>query len=297
MPFEVLTVDPNSVVGDEQLGSKTKFWFQRNDERWLFKEARENTGEDWAEKIAAELAHLLGIRCATVELAEFEGRRGAACRSFISGRNVSLVHGNEILAGQIMGYDRNKRLRQNDHTLANIVTAVHKLTGDDVSTLILRLLAGYFVLDALICNTDRHHENWGFLIRLEPADSGDYKALLEVAPTFDHASSLGRELRDEGRTVILNDSAIRRYATRGKGGIYLDNTHRKGANPLALLEFGLQEYPAYFGPALESVHGPSLDSMLAVIDKAPDSRMSPTAKVFAKQLLTFTRGFLLDLHP
>jgi HipA-like C-terminal domain len=297
MPFEILTVDPHSFVGDEQLGSKTKFWFQRNEDRWLFKEARPNTGEDWAEKIAGEIAHRLGIRAATVELADFEGHRGVACRSFVSTRNLSLVHGNEILAGQIVGYDRDKRLRQSDHTLKNIVTAVRDLTGSgELSTQILRLLAGYFVLDALICNTDRHHENWGFLTRLEGADNGDHKLFLEVAPSFDHASSLGRELTDEGRAAMLNDSKTGQYAKRGKGGIYLENTDHKGANPLALVQFGMQEYPDYFGPAVNSFRDSPLDGILAVVDEVPESRMSHTAKEFARQLLTFTQGFLLELQ-
>jgi len=54
----------------EQLGSKPKFWVLLEDKRWLFKEARTNTGEDWAEKAAAEIAQSLGIKAATVELAE-----------------------------------------------------------------------------------------------------------------------------------------------------------------------------------------------------------------------------------
>ena len=45
--YEVLEVAPASIEDIEQLGSKPKFWFYRGTERWLFKEARENTGEDW----------------------------------------------------------------------------------------------------------------------------------------------------------------------------------------------------------------------------------------------------------
>ena len=42
-------------IGDEPLGTKTKFWFLHDERHWLYKEARTDTGEDWAEKIAAEL--------------------------------------------------------------------------------------------------------------------------------------------------------------------------------------------------------------------------------------------------
>ena len=61
----------------EQMGSKPKFWFRRPDDgqQWLFKFSREGTGEDWAEKIAAEIAGMLDISAPGVELAVFDGRR------------------------------------------------------------------------------------------------------------------------------------------------------------------------------------------------------------------------------
>ncbi|HSB95326.1 MAG TPA: hypothetical protein VLC91_02690 [Spongiibacteraceae bacterium] len=42
---------------------------------WLFKESRSAAGEDWSEKVAAEIGALLGISVADVELAE-TGRKG-----------------------------------------------------------------------------------------------------------------------------------------------------------------------------------------------------------------------------
>ena len=47
----------------EDLGSKPKFWYRPDETEvdWLFKYARENTGEHWSEKIAAEVAGLLDV--------------------------------------------------------------------------------------------------------------------------------------------------------------------------------------------------------------------------------------------
>src|SRR5690606_38524174 len=82
----------------EQLGSKPKFWFRHSDGRlWLFKYARENTGEHWAEKIAAEVAALLGVPHARVELASADGQWGAICCDFTHEGELELVHGNELL--------------------------------------------------------------------------------------------------------------------------------------------------------------------------------------------------------
>ncbi len=116
-----------------------------------------------------------------------------------------------------------------------------------------------------------------------------------VAPSFDHASSLGRELTDERRAELLKSATVGRYARRATGGIFLDSADRKGASPLALVQFGLQEYPGYFGPALNRFREAPRDGILATVDEVPESRMSATSKLFAKELLTFTQGFLLEL--
>ena len=82
-PFPILEI-ASSMRGDvEQLGSKPKFWFKYQGENWLFKEARENTGEDWSEKVASEVASLLGLPTHHADLAVWEGRRGCAVKSFV----------------------------------------------------------------------------------------------------------------------------------------------------------------------------------------------------------------------
>jgi hypothetical protein len=61
-PYPILELKSDSPEVIEQLGSKPKFWFriEGDEQPWLFKFTRENTGEDWSEKIASEVAKLLG---------------------------------------------------------------------------------------------------------------------------------------------------------------------------------------------------------------------------------------------
>jgi len=292
--FDTLTVAPNSLIRDEQLGSKSKFWFDLNGNAWLFKQAREHTGEDWAEKVAAEIALRIGVDAAEVELAEYQGRRGSASWSFVQ-PGESLVHGNEILAGQILGYDPQKRLKQSDHTLANIIAAVDKMVPS-VSTLVLEDLAGYLVLDALVGNTDRHHENWGFLTRYEDTDTGR-RLIFRLAPSFDHASSLGRELRDDRAEAILAAGGIEAYVRHGYGGIYWRSNDRKGANPLQLVELASQMYPQFFGKSLRAVAAMPIAELLAVVDEVPAAVMSDASRRFTKALLAFTHTVLSGLAP
>lgn len=123
--FPVVDVEPEWVIDDEPMGTKEKAWIERPDDihPWLFKFSRVNdgvaTGEHWAEKVAAEVAELLGIPHAKVELARFQQRWGSLTRSFeaLHHEDVELVHGNELLDGVIEGYDRHKLRGQRDHKL------------------------------------------------------------------------------------------------------------------------------------------------------------------------------------
>ena len=294
--YPILQVLPKDVIGDEAMGSKTKFWFRRDTQQWLFKEAREGTGEDWAEKAASELAHIFDVSAATVELAEFEGRRGCASLSFLHPEEgEALIHGNEILAGIVLGYDRAKKFHQSDHTLENIEKAICKLfPAEAVHKGVLANLAGYLVLDALIGNTDRHHENWALLFQLKKVgDAADLK--LQVAPSFDHASSLGRELLDPKRLNLLRSGAVGKYVRSGQGAIYLGTSDKHGANPLRLVEFGARQFPEYFLPTIRQLKQRSISDLQQVLNPVPAARMSETSKDFTKAFLAYTYEALTNL--
>jgi len=155
MPQEpsILEIDPSWRREIEDMGSKPKFWFRYQDEMWLFKQARPNTGEHWAEKIASEIATLLKLPTHEVRIACAEGRMGCAVRSFLK-KDEILVHGNELLAGAIAGYDKAKQRGQSDHHFRNIVNTIERFfPTEKVRKRESRRIVGYFVLDALVGNT------------------------------------------------------------------------------------------------------------------------------------------------
>jgi len=87
--YPIIPVPTDAPTDIEALGSKRKFWFKRpvddasgEKESWLFKAAREHTGEDWSEKVAAELSALLGLPHATYELAQWTEGAGSESRTW-----------------------------------------------------------------------------------------------------------------------------------------------------------------------------------------------------------------------
>lgn len=208
-PYAIRDVDPARAEELESMGSKNKFWFRVGKVRWLFKYSRRlivpsadtlstetneaiYTGEHWAEKLAAEIADALGLPHAVVELAQDQESRipGAMIRDLKVTSPGALVHGNELLIELDPSYPMAQQYHTRLHTLDNIFSAlsgpaIGLPTGFDVPVAIrtaVDLFVGYLLLDALLGNTDRHHENWALIRSL---DGG-----LVLAPSYDHASSL-----------------------------------------------------------------------------------------------------------
>lgn len=290
--YPVLAIQPEWVLEPEALGTKSKFWYRpvsgNEKEDWLFKFPRPNTGEHWAEKIAAEIAGLMKVRHARVELAMFGGTHGSASESFVDrSKGFGLVHGNEIMAGHVTGYEPQRRMRQSDHTFANIVTAITQAFGGTLPPQELATLASYLVMDAVIGNTDRHHENWAFLVWRR--NDRQYATL---APSFDHATSLGRELLDDGpratcRRRLLAEGRVGAYAEGGHGAIYWESGDRRGLSPLELVRRAARQYPAAFAPAILKACTLNRAEITAVIARVPRDWMTPPARELALELVCY----------
>ena len=294
-PFPILEVVP-AMRGDvEQLGSKPKFWFKYQGENWLFKEARANTGEDWSEKIASEVASLLGLPTHHAELAVWQGRRGCAVKSFIESKQSVLFHGNELLAGWITGYDKEKGRGQADHTFDNIVAVLEKLfASEKARRAAASRMAGYVALDAFVGNTDRHHQNWGVLLERRAHAGQQATFSMQVAPTFDHASSLGRELSDEVRERLLREKTMERYILKGRGGIFENSQSKHGMSPMALARMTVQRYPDFFKPWQTRIADLPEAALADLLLRVPDTRISVAGREFALSLLATSRKLILE---
>ena len=291
-PHRIVEVKSEWVIDREDMGTKTKFWYRDPDGgvEWLFKYPRPNTGEHWSEKVAAEVASVIGVRHAKVELAELAGERGSATKSFARG-GWALYHGNQMLKWIVRGYEPKRRFRQSQHTLADIFEGMDRVfVRPEAASRAKRTLAEYAVLDALIGNTDRHHENWGLLRRRE---GGVLKGF--VAPSFDHATSLGRELLDERRDRFLAENRVGGYAEKGRGAIYWSEDERRGPSPLELVRRAVRTYPDLFRPAVLKLTGIDKNVFSQIVDRIPSDWMTSSARVFAVTLLFYNYNQLKEI--
>jgi hypothetical protein len=282
----------------EQLGARPKFWFKREgDNDWLFKETREGTGEDWSEKIAAELCAALGIPHAEYELAEYQGKRGVITPKFLA-NDHRLVHGNELLVKYVRNYPLNQSYRVHQHTLRIVLKILsgmsvkppleykgkNNFSGTDV-------FVGYLMLDALIGNQDRHHQNWGLV-------SAPSKGIF-LAPTFDHASSLGRNESDHKRAKRLytNDVnfTVDAFAAKARSAFYSSPNQERAMKTHDVFNSAAERFPyaaTFWLSALSSLKIVDIDD---IIGQVPPSLISDIASSFAKQMIYCNRTRLLRL--
>lgn len=306
--FPVKRVNPDLAENLEPLGTKRKYWFRtpsaaagEPDTRLLFKAEERGTGEDWAEKIACELAGVLGLPHVHYELAVEMGseKPGVVCAS-CAVRPVSLVLGNQLLLAIDKDYPAGaaQKFKVKAHTVEAVVEAVGIIqpppgewmngVPGGIATA-MDVFTGYVLLDAWVANQDRHHENWGTL--------WDGKAI-SLAPTFDHGAGLARNLTDEERKERLTTRDANRqvpfFAAKARSAFFVDvSASRPMTTYAAWRAFATRspEAAAVWRARLEAVDGPTVQS---VLDGVPPARMSGVCREFTMALLAENRRRILD---
>ncbi|RLV58385.1 hypothetical protein D5018_17670 [Parashewanella curva] len=301
MKYEVkkIKVDP---VDLEQLGTKEKFWFRfkEHDSKWLFKYSRKDTGEHWSEKVAEQLCKSLGIPHVIYYMAEMNGRSGVVSPNIISPHS-RMVMGNEVLHNETPNsypeplINSQKQVRVKEHTVTRVLACLdngvlppktwqkNQLNSGDI-------FCGYLMLDALISNQDRHHENWAIVVDMTSSE----KYLCE---TYDHAASLGRELKDEERKERLltkdKNRMVATFVTKARSEIFRFKKDKKPLFTLDAFFEAVSERPSakkYWISKLKELTDSKINDIFNAI---PDDVISSEAREFALQMVIENKKRLL----
>ena len=304
MMYEIVTLVGNAPTAEEPLGTKEKFWYDGGE--FLFKQVRPDTGEDWSEKVCAELAGFLGLPHADYDLAEWHTQgqvfRGVRTRNFCT-PGTALILGNELLADVDPNYTALASVshyRVPAHTVERVMMSFRlrglalpiAWTPPAFVRTAADVFIGYLALDALVGNTDRHHENWGAL--RSPGGR------LHLAPTFDHASSLGRNLRDDEIAERLQtrdrNRTVEAFAGRATSALFRRESDHKPQTALsAFLEAAKFSQAAARG-WLDMVETLMDTEVAILLGNLPPQRISHMALEFARRLISVNRANLLALR-
>ena len=295
--FPIIKVPDTAPILLEHLGTKRKFWFDNY--RFLFKEARENTGEDWAEKIACEVCTLLKLPHADYDLATWKTKRGVVTKSFAHpDEGQRLVMGNELLFRLNKNYPVKEIRGVRQHTIRSVLAVTslefikpplgfELISGVENAS---EVFVGYLLLDAWIANQDRHHQNWGLVVL--PGQ------VIHLAPSFDHASSMGPFELDEARAerLITKDKcrSIERYVEKARSAFYSTEVSEKPYSTLDAFMAAARFRPKAALSWLKQLENVSMQEVEAIFDRISSDKMSDISKKFALRILTLNRERLLN---
>jgi phosphopantetheinyl transferase (holo-ACP synthase) len=297
-PIILVTQEAYRASSNETLGSKYKFWFHHEElGRCLYKQTRLNLGEDWAEKVASELCELMGLPHAVYELAlTWEGNRGIVSPSFLP-TGGTLVHGNELMGSIVPNYPTFGTYGISQHT----IDVVMGIIGNELVDLPVNwippigiekavdVFVGYLLLDAWIGNGDRHHENWGIIRKKITSTSEETEHL---APTYDHAFCLGRDLNDSQRL----QRSVEAYANKCFSAFYSSAEDKKTLKTFDTFERLYLNYPLPANVWLVKLEAISKANIVDIFHRIGSSRISNTAANFAQEILEINRSRLLNLR-
>lgn len=148
---------------------------------------------------------------------------------------------------------------------------------------------GYLLLDTLVSNQDRHHENWG-LVTLSNE--------VHLAPTFDHASSLGRNETDEKRLNRLNTkdtgNNVESYVNRAKSALYENPTSQSPLTTLDAYREAAKIRPKSGRYWLETLKNIRHSNIIAIFNEIPDGKITEIGIEFAVRMIEANISRMLD---
>jgi hypothetical protein len=266
----------------------------------LFKAEERGTGEDWAEKVACELAALLGLPHVRYDLAEELDSQtpGVVCES-CAPPPTSLHLGNQFLLAIDPNYPaaEGQRYKVRAHTVDAVVEALRLIQPPPEAWMAetpfgirsaLDVFTGYVMLDAWIANQDRHHENWGVLMIAKQ---------LHLAPTFDHGASLARNVTDEERkdrlTTRDRGRQVGAFVRRARSAFFADVTARRPLTTVEAWRAFATIAPDAAATWLARLEQIDEGMIRGVVDEVPPARMSRICRDFTIAVLAENRRRLL----
>ncbi|SHJ23573.1 hypothetical protein SAMN05444401_2582 [Clostridium amylolyticum] len=195
--FDKWEVDEDSPFGS---GASEKNWLinPETKQKGIFKfpkgvDTGNPTGEYWAEKLASQLAVILGIECAKVDIGTYRGRVGSMSYMILN-YNEELIEGIQYITNIYKEYDQDKFIdykTEEPYSINMILKSIEE-TGLEKDFLTIP------IFDALIGNSDRHHSNWGIV-------KNKINGEIRISPLYDNGSSLCCLIATKDAPNILKD--------------------------------------------------------------------------------------------
>jgi len=159
----------------------------------------------------------------------------------------------------------------------------------------VEVFVGYLMFDAWIANQDRHHENWSIIVVPSSALTPTFH--LYLSPSYDHASSLGRNENDDVRRERLTTKDrgrhIKAYVKKAASAFY---SSLPNAKPLSTIEAFCEAGRLYHDAAgfwLDQLKSVTPQATHDILEQIPKNLITETTIEFADTMLQLNRERLL----
>jgi hypothetical protein len=186
--------------------------------RYLFKKSRAVYPEQfWAEVVASRLGRITGVPVPPAYGA-WDSRNGE-CAALIEwfwgypdSSSQGFVSGGLFMKAMIKDFDHERGTQHNFTHVERLCHVLQDAPQLEFDSDWLLIWARMLTFDALIGNTDRHQENWGFVLTRQP---GQPAGRFELSPAFDNGTSLGHERQAAHFTRFGEPAYLQRYIGKG----------------------------------------------------------------------------------
>lgn len=235
-------------------GRSEKIWLTLDNEVGLFKFPKlfsdgNITTEHISEKLASDIANILDVPCAKIDIGTYNGKFGSMSYK-INKDNEFLMEGISFINKSYPDYDIYKLYDpvQNIYYSLPIIYPIVKDLNCEKEFIEM------MVFDALIGNSDRHHSNWAVLKTFE----GYNRLLSGYSPLYDNGSSLCSYVKESDIDSFLGKDTRRMVSlvtTKSKSRIRIDSQNPKEPrhDSVLLHLFTNKEYRVHFIPFAEKL--------------------------------------------
>lgn len=226
--------------------------FVNKSRRYLFKLSHDRYPEQyWGEVVAHNVGSMIGVPVppAYPAINSSNHESAALIEWFYEDGKQSSILGGRYMQQLIPGFNMKTGEQHNFKSIRTLFNLFqrHKLLAEHKW---LEAWAKGLIFDALIGNTDRHQNNWGFLFDPSKEIGG-----VEMAPWFDNGTSLGCD-RFEHKVSRWPEDHFAQYLYNGK--------HHMRWNKASQGRVGLFEMPKLLFELDSSLRDPMLKCVLAV---------------------------------
>lgn len=268
-------------IQDEPIvrGSRKKMLAVNNKrEIAMFKYEREDydCSEACSEKLAYEIAKVLGYDCAKIELAVDNDNKIGVLNYYFSDRFNS-PH------TDIVAYlNKDTKERNSYYTISNIKSVL-----DDIDTELFKDFIKIMIFDALIGEQDRHEENWGIT---------EKQGKNFISPLYDNGDSLLREFRNIANAQKYYDGIkdFNAYINRSQTIIYKEDKKFKYKH-FELIKYLYDNFPQYVIPEINNLKKLTDEIIEILVNKIPDELLTSEHKKYIIMYLIRRRNILLNI--